>query len=143
VSPEGGEPIQVTKSGGFMPVESPDGRYLYYMRQSVSGPLYRMPTATGPENRVLEKIAARGYAVTDQGIYFTELPQSGPMSEYYEVNAHNTLLFFSFATGTSHVVAQLEKPLQLGLTLSPDGRWILYSQIDQLVEDLMLVEGFR
>jgi hypothetical protein len=37
----------------------------------------------------------------------------------------------------------LQKPLQLGVSVSPDGRWILFPQIDKLVEDLMLVEGFR
>ena len=40
-------------------------------------------------------------------------------------------------------VALLRKPLQLGITVSPDNRWVMYTQIDQRVEDLMLVEGFK
>jgi hypothetical protein len=30
-----------------------------------------------------------------------------------------------------------------GLTVSPDGRWVLYAQLDRSESDLMLVEGLR
>ena len=35
------------------------------------------------------------------------------------------------------------KASSTGVTVSPKGRWLLYPQIDQHVEDLMMVEGFR
>jgi Tol biopolymer transport system component len=47
------------------------------------------------------------------------------------------------ATGKIEVVATLDKDLYYGLTVSPDGRWLLYSQVDQQSCDLMLVENFR
>jgi hypothetical protein len=37
----------------------------------------------------------------------------------------------------------IEKPLWQGLAVSPDERSVLYSQIDQQIFDLMLVENFR
>ena len=30
-----------------------------------------------------------------------------------------------------------------GLTISPDGRWLVYVRLDQRVNDLMLIENFR
>lgn len=57
-----------------------------------------------------------------------------------------TIAFFSFATGRTTQIAALEKEPAwsgTGLTVSPDGRWILYVQMDQVVSDVMLVENFR
>jgi hypothetical protein len=42
-------------------------------------------------------------------------------------------------------VAKLEKPLLAGnpgLSISPDGTWLLYSQIDQKNNDIILIDGF-
>jgi hypothetical protein len=78
----------------------------------------------------------------------------------YFVTAENptrpVIEFFDFATGKATEVAALEKPIPLfgrlpsgvtefnaGLAVSPDGRWILYTQLDQGGSDIMLVENFR
>jgi hypothetical protein len=66
----------------------------------------------------------------------------------YFVSRHNTgsgraIQFLGFATGNVGTVANIEMPVLGGLSVSPDGKWILYSQIDQVGSDLMLVENFR
>jgi hypothetical protein len=52
--------------------------------------------------------------------------------------------FLSFSKGTSRQVLKSEKLAGSGLGLSPDGRWLLYTQLDgQPGSDLMLVENFH
>jgi hypothetical protein len=50
----------------------------------------------------------------------------------------------SFDTGQIREVMRLEKPplSGAGLSVSPDGRWLLYQDDDQ-PSDIMLVENFR
>jgi hypothetical protein len=53
-----------------------------------------------------------------------------------------SIQFLSFATNKITSVVNFEK--QVGsLALSPDGRWILFTQIDQDGTELMLVENFH
>jgi eukaryotic-like serine/threonine-protein kinase len=130
----GGEAVQVTRKGGFAAFESPDGRYLYYTKseRGTEG-LWRMPVEGGEEAQVISRvIALRGFAVTDLGIYF--LTRSN--AEFY-------IQFLSFATAKTETIAKVEGPTGGALTVSSDGKSILYAQADQLGRDLMLVENFR
>jgi hypothetical protein len=75
-------------------------------------------------------------AISGAGVYF--VPLQKPTS----------IQFLSFATNQIRSVANLEKPVETsavgsGLALSPDGRWILFTQSDQAGSELMLVENFR
>jgi hypothetical protein len=74
--------------------------------------------------------------VTDQGIYFAPVRNEAG-------GGSSVIQFLRLATGKVEVVAAIDKDLSLGLAVSPDGRWLLYSQIDQATCDLMLVENFR
>jgi Tol biopolymer transport system component len=133
VRPDGGEAVQITRNGGFVPFESPGGKYLYYTRSYVTSALWRVPVAGGPESQILPAVAQRGYSVVDEGIYFLAPPEHG----------HSSIQFFRFATGKANAIAIIEKPVFLGLSVSPDGQSILYSQHDQQVADLMLVDNFH
>ena len=75
------------------------------------------------------------FRVTDKGIYFITKPA--------EPGAHPTIRFYAFADGSTRLIATLEKPVCMGLSIAPDGRSLLYSQVEREDADLMLVEGFR
>ncbi len=54
------------------------------------------------------------------------------------------LKFFDLGSRRTTEIRKLEKrPFNAGLSLSPDGRWFLYTQLDATDTDLMLVEGVR
>jgi hypothetical protein len=72
--------------------------------------------------------------IVNQGIYY--IPTQGAAKA-------SSIQFFSFATGKIKLVATMEKPAAGGLTVSSDGRWMLYTQVEQFGSDLMLVENFR
>ena len=132
----GGSPVQITRNGGLTPIESLDGRYLYYTKPG-SFDIWRLPTPGGMETLVSpHAVAAKGtaYAVGRHGIYFISAGSKGLPCR---------LMFMSFKTSKFQTVADLPRSVELGLALSPNEKTILYSQQDRIDSDLMLVENFH
>jgi hypothetical protein len=50
---EGGQPIQVTKKGGWEAFESFDGSTVYYSKLGDPDAIWKVPTAGGEEKRFL------------------------------------------------------------------------------------------
>ena len=48
---------------------------------------------------------------------------------YYYATTAGELQFFRFATGHSRGILRPEKPLGIGLSVSPDQKWLLFSQV--------------
>ena len=92
-----------------------------------------MPLSGGEESLVLPSVAARAFSLVNDGIYFIPAPGA---------DGKSSIKFLSFATATIRTVAPLSGPPGEGLCASPDGRSILFSQLDQAGSDLMLVENF-
>jgi Tol biopolymer transport system component len=136
VAAAGGEAVQATTAGGYVPSESPDGKFLYYTKK---GGLWRAPVVGGAEERVLESVDGRHYAVVNEGIYFIKrlaVLDRGP-------GVMGEVQFLRFSTGAIRAVFTIPKPIFVGFSVAPDGRSILYTQIDQQGTDLMLVEHFQ
>jgi len=132
VPARGGPPIQVVAKDGGTSAESIDGRSLYHVL-SDDGALWRKPLDGGPERKVIDSVWLRGFAVAEQGIYYT---RADPESRW-------SIRFRNLSTGADTRIAELTKPPGVGLCLSPDGRNLFYTQIDGEGSDLMLVENFR
>ena len=128
----GGAAVQVTRQGGFYSQESPDGRFLYYGKdRNLTTSLWKTPVAGGQETRVLESMTWwMNFQVLNEGIYF--MPAGEPP----------TVQFFRQATAKIEPVATIPKPSAAGLTVSPDGRTLLFTVFEQGGSDLMLVENF-
>jgi Tol biopolymer transport system component/tRNA A-37 threonylcarbamoyl transferase component Bud32 len=131
----GGEAIQLTRDRGWAPLESPDGKFLYYTKAEIATSLWRMPREGGRGTKILESLTSYlDLAIVDGGVYFVPVQ---------EPTAGSSIRFLSFATNRIRPVANLEKPLGDGLAVSPDGKWILYTQLEQAGSELMLVENFH
>jgi serine/threonine protein kinase/Tol biopolymer transport system component len=138
---DGGKAQQVTRRGGHQAFESADGNWLYYTRPPKTegdSSLWRVPKDGGEETQVLEPVDGRTFAVVKEGIYFVPSPVYAGRTA-----ARTSIQFFNFATKKIRSIASIERPVGYYLSVSPDGRWILYSQIDQETSDLMLVENFK
>jgi hypothetical protein len=130
----GGQPSQLTTNGGFVSLESLDGKWVYYTKSQTDTTVWRVPSRGGEETQVLGPILFRNFAVVRDGIYFIPQPDSS--------GAH-MIRFSNFATGKSSFVALIEDPVRNYLSVSPDGRFLLYPKLDLEGSDLMLVENFR
>jgi Tol biopolymer transport system component len=135
---KGGKEIEVTRDkGAGWPHESPDGKWLYYSK-GWPGPqsVWRKPVAGGEATKVLDAVSF-GWTVAQDGIYFSTL---------FDEKRHADLSVYEFATGKTRKIRTMERPANApanAITVSPDGRTILYVQLDEEASDLMLVENFR
>jgi eukaryotic-like serine/threonine-protein kinase len=133
---QGGKALQVTKKGGREAFESFDGNFVYYTKLNAAG-IWRVPVGGGEETQVLDHGWQGLWALSKDGIYFTDLP--GPVAP--------VLKFYRFASRRVRIVKEFSKNTKLDLnstvfSVSPDGRWILYTQLDQASSDLVLMENF-
>ena len=118
VPANGGEAVQLTRKGAFGPMESPDGKFLYFTKSLVNTNLWRAPVEGSEEVKVLDSVSSYGsVALVPTGIYFIA-------GRYIE--------FFNLATGKTTQIAAIGRHGEGGLTISPDGRTILYMQIDRV-----------
>ena len=130
---EGGQAAQVTRNGGTVAFESVDGAFIYYNKDTDPTGLWRIPVGGGAETEVLKSVITYAFAVVNKGIYFEQSHRDGISVQY-----------LGLATGKVTTIATIRRPVaDLGLSVSPDERYILYTQVDQTGSDLMLVENFR
>jgi Tol biopolymer transport system component len=144
VPAQGGEAVPVTRNG-WSPVEAPDGRFLYYVKGPPIGcNLWRVPVEGGEESQVLESLSAwNAFDVVDEGIYFVPTSKlSARASTEYSNFGGTSIQFLNLATRKVKSIAAIEGGSD-GLSVSPDRRWILYTQLVQQGSDLLLVENFK
>ena len=132
----GGAAVQVTRRGGREAFESADGKFLYYSKFATPG-LWRMPEGGGEEIPILQEGRMGAWALTDRGLCVMERSVAGPVIKFYDFHNHRLRTVRSFGREV------LFDPNNTAITVSPGGRWILYTQIDEWGSDLMLVDNYR
>jgi eukaryotic-like serine/threonine-protein kinase len=133
---EGGEPVQLTRTGPREGFFSPDGKLIYFLYLYQEG-IWSIPADGGPETKVIDKGSLNSWTITPLGIYFLD----------NAADPRPAILFYDFASRRLRQVATLPyeqniRPVQ-NIAVSRDGAWLIFSQQDQINSDLILVENLR
>lgn len=126
----GGDAIPLTEWGWYA-LESFDGEAVYFVRGTELRRVLVKPVGT-------KSVAVEGmpsldfdlWTVVPGGIYFVSLEGTA------------SIRYFDFNTKQVRQIFELDKELT-GMSVSPDGRWIVYSQVEERNSDIMLVEHFH
>jgi Tol biopolymer transport system component len=142
ISADGGDAIRLTRSGGFEPRESSDGRYLFYLDRPLAGlaigataRLMRLPLGGELEEPVVGRVRPFLWSVTDIGIVFVTRETDFDAIDIYRFGDQRVTrvgrLGFRLPGSYTH------------MTVSSDGRWALATKIVRFDADLMRLDNFR
>jgi len=132
VPSSGGHAVQVTRNGGYIAFDSPDSKFLYYTKTEQNAKLFRSSVDGSGETGVLSGVANRAFVVTGDQIFYER-----------ENSDHSTdIRAFSLARGEDVRMFSIPAKLFLGMSVSPDGKYVAYSQF-RVKSNLMLVENFQ
>ncbi|MCZ8130640.1 MAG: hypothetical protein O9284_05000 [Steroidobacteraceae bacterium] len=128
--PDGSAAQQLTQAGGLAALESRDGEFLYFVRPDRNGLWRRSREPGGDDLLVTGELAAadwNNWFVTEDGVYFVARPD--------RENAQ--LAKWSLTEEAVQRIRPLPGLLpRSGLTLSPDGRAVLATQVAKTEVDL-------
>jgi Tol biopolymer transport system component/DNA-binding winged helix-turn-helix (wHTH) protein len=136
VPAEGGNASRVTEHPSYYTSVNAN-RLFFNAKQPRDVELWVKSVSDGREAplRSMPRLAyTDSWTATSQGIYYTDSKSNPP-----------SIRFYDFALTTTKHVASLSQALTPagGLSVSPDGRWLLYCQTDSRESDIMLVEGAK
>jgi len=136
----GGDPVLVVP-GGYEPVESADGRTLYYSLPRPTAGLWALDLATGAKREVISDGGFyRYWAAADEAIYYVRGRERIELMRSFEIRR------FDFATQEATKVATLDYRMMegpSGLAVSPDESRLVVTSVDLDDRDILLVEGIR
>ena len=121
----------------YGPIESHDGKTVYFTASGIgTGPILHTVSVNDPRTESVLGEMPPFYGTTlwdlvPGGIYFVP------------VDAPRSVRYFDFAAKKVRQVFEIDKDFFWGLSVSPNARWILYSQVDDLKSEVLLVDHFR
>jgi len=136
VPASGGTPQRLTHGGsGPFGCETADGKSLLFQPKDADSALMAMPLSGGEARQLVACVRNSAFGVGPQGVYYVPC----------DLSADPPLHILDLETGRDRRLGTLEKMMErpLGLSVSPDGRTIVYPRQILNNADLMLIENFR
>lgn len=127
----GGAPVPVTEDGAFRALESLDGAFLLTVQPDRPG-IWRRPLAGGEPTLLVEDLDLLDWAswtVATGGVYYV---RRGPTEIVYQPFAGDALVVYEPGNQLPYHAHDL--------SLSPDGRQLLFASIDRSDDEVMWVE---
>jgi Tol biopolymer transport system component len=128
------EPQQITSNGGVVALESRDGRYLYYTKNMIPG-LWQQQITGERERKVFDGPPAdypEFWTISKDGIYALST-----------VNQRYALSYIDFENDKERIFDVLKYSPTVGLSISSDGKELVYSGLITASSHLTLVDDMR
>jgi Tol biopolymer transport system component len=135
-----GQPVRITPNGGYIARESADGKWLYYSKVGRGNGFWRLPLPSGDAGQQEQAVvpttpfkAAATWALGPHVLYYYP-------SEEESTDRVPSIHAVDLETLRVRVLATGNKVLGRGLSLSPDGRSLLYTNKDRVSSSIMIAE---
>ena len=129
---QGGPATRISDKGSWFSVAK-NGRVFFNVKENTKIAVWSRPL-TGGEGEPLKGMpplnASESWTVTEHGIYYTS---SGSI-DVYEFGTRNVQRLCTLPGSSTQAS---------GLSISPDGHWLLYAQTDDAQSDIMLASHFE
>jgi Tol biopolymer transport system component len=133
-STEGGEAEALSSQAGSLPQEAFGRDEVYFVTNLVGNPRLKVISLKKPGTESLVEgmptVNFIDWAVVPRGIFFL------PSDEW-------SLEYFDFAADKVSRVMEISSEPVMGISVSPDQHWIVYSRLQQADSDVMVVEPWR
>lgn len=135
---EGGTATKIT-SDGDLPIASPDGTHLFFRREGNGSMSIMQVRLDGTDLETVETLAIGDSSVSwwpsVGGLYILSAPAGTSQIEYLDLVTRKRRLIYTLPKRALDWIG--------GLAVSSDGKWLLFSQVDEQRADLYLLTGLN
>ncbi|HKR27732.1 MAG TPA: winged helix-turn-helix domain-containing protein [Acidobacteriaceae bacterium] len=127
-------PVQISTSVGFNATESLDGRFVLFANPPNPG-IWSVSSDGGSKEKIWNGPGPdlwSNWTLARTGLYLLAPAKPGPEVEFLNLETHRISR-----------ISKLDKPSFYGLSLSPDGKSLIYSQQDRNDHGILLIKNFR
>ena len=135
VHAQGGDAVELNINGGIAPQESADGFFLFFHRNDM---IWKSDLDGANQTSLmgLNLLSFQNWKVCGRDICLLD-DSSGPSGHFIRYDP------VTKSKWTIPLDVGAHADISHGMDVSPDGKWVIYSRVDSIQDDIMLVENFH